>query len=204
VLSIFDAHQREILYLGAYQEHLLLRERLRAQDWHLDRPELVVFEALATRSVGDTLRVAARRAGSARCLSVNDEEVCGLAFTPGRLWSLLLYPSVAPPRVQRMADLAFMLALFVPLGLGANSLRRAGINAAIAAAVMTMAIASTRLHPDPLIEPIGALAGVALGYAAGAALRRSRSGASEENGAPTDTSPLTSPSPRASPGWVRT
>jgi hypothetical protein len=172
VLSIFDGHRREILYLGAYREHLLLRERLRAQQWRLHRPELVALEALGTMDVGDTLHVAARRAGADRCLAVNGAEVCGLAVTPGRLWSLLTYPTGAPRWVQRVADAALMLALFLPLGLCAPSWRAAGVNGLVAAALMAGAVAWTRLTPDLVVEPLAGLGGLALGYATAVVLRR--------------------------------
>ncbi|MDZ7781376.1 MAG: VanZ family protein [Gemmatimonadota bacterium] len=171
VLSIYDGRQDEILYLGAYREHLLLRERLRAQDWHLDRPELVAWDILAPVAEGDTMRVSARRAGSDRCLAVDEREVCGLGFTTGRLWSLLLYPASAPRWMRALADFGVLFTLFLPLGLLAPSARGAVLNAAVASGLIAFAVASTRLSFDWLLEPFGALSGLALGYAAAWALR---------------------------------
>lgn len=172
ILSIFDGDEQEILYLGASGEHLLLRERLRAQDWGLDRPELVSFNALARVDVGDTMRVAARRAGADRCLSVNGAETCDLGFTPGRLWSLLLYPGSAPPWMQRTADGAWLFVLFAPLGLFASSLRGVVATAGLAGGGVILAVATTRLTLDPFLEPAGALLGLIFGFGFAWALRR--------------------------------
>src|SRR5690606_12060215 len=76
ILSIYDGHQREVLYFGAFRERLLLRERFRAQDLRLDQPELVAFGALEPAAVGDTVRLAARRSGAERCIAVDGRETC--------------------------------------------------------------------------------------------------------------------------------
>jgi len=196
VLSISDGDGEEILYLGAYQEHLLLRERLRAQEWRLHRPELVAPDALATAGAGDTLDVSARRAGADRCLAVNGAEVCGLAFTPGRLWSLLTYSTGASRWMQRVADAALIVLLFLPLGVCAPSWRAAGANGLVAAALMAAAVAWTRLVPDFLVESVAALGGLALGVAAAATLRHW--GAPGRRDEPL--SPATEPSAPASHG----
>lgn len=172
VLSIFDGRQEEILYLGAHKEHLLLRERLRAQDWRLDRPELVSWDALAPVAEGRAMRLSTRRVGDDRCLGVDGHEVCDLGFTPGRLWSLLLYPSGAPPWLQRLADGAWMFVLFLPIGLFASSRRSALADMVLAAGLVALAAAATRLLLDPLLELAGAFMGVLFGYAVAAALCR--------------------------------
>lgn len=171
VLSIFDANQDEILYFGAFREHLVLRERLRAQDWQLDRPELVAWDILDPVQVGDTMRVVARRVGSDRCLAVDDREVCGLGFTTSSLWSLLLYPASAPRWMRAVAGLGVMVTLFFPLGLLAPSWRWTLFHGGIAASLVTVAVASTRLGFEPVIEIPGAVAGLMAGYLTAVGLR---------------------------------
>lgn len=171
VLSIFDAQQDEILYLGAFREHLVLRERLRAQDWHLDRPELVAWELLAPVPGGDAMRVAARREGDDRCLAVDEREACGLGFTTSSLWSLLLYPASAPRWMRTLAGLGVMFVLFFPGGLLAGSWATALVHGLLTASLMAAAIATTRLGFAPVLEVPGAVAGLVGGYLLAAGLR---------------------------------
>ncbi|MEX2552969.1 MAG: VanZ family protein [Actinomycetota bacterium] len=171
VLSVFDTNQDEILYVGAFREHLLLRERLRAQDWGLDRPELVAWDLLDAIQVGDTMRVVVQRTGSERCLSVDDRAVCGVGFTPSSLWGLLLYPASAPRWMRAVAGLGVMVLLFFPTGFLARSWREVTSYGAVTAALMAAAIAVTRLGFEPLFEVSGAVAGLVAGYAAATGLR---------------------------------
>ncbi|MEX2375108.1 MAG: VanZ family protein [Dehalococcoidia bacterium] len=197
VLSIFDEKENEILYLGAYGEHLLLRERLRAQDWQLDRPELVAWDVLAPAEAGDTMRVSARRVGSDRCLTVDDREVCGLGLTPGRLWSLLLYPASASRGLRTVADFGVVFTLFLPLGFVATSRQAAALSAAVALVLVALAVAWTRLRFDWVVEPLAVLAGLGVGYMSAWALSTAGEALGHSTVEPATPSP---PSAGASPG----
>jgi hypothetical protein len=171
LLSIYDGHQREVLFLGAFGENLLLRERMRAQDFRLDQPEFMAYDVLADVEVGDTMVVAGRRVGHDRCLVVGEQETCSLGFTPGRLWGLLGYPSNISTFFGGAVDVLWLVALFFPLGFFARTPPRALLNAGIAGGVMAVAVGVTRLVPGPWTEVLAGLAGVTAGLAAAALLR---------------------------------
>lgn len=172
VLSIYDGQQREILYLGAFREHLVLRERMRAQDLRLDRPQLLAADVLSPVGVGDTMRVTASRAGDDRCVAVDHAETCGLGFTAGRLWTLLGAPAHASSWLLRTVDSLWLLALFFPVGLFAGSGRRALVHTALALVIAAVGVGLTRLGVGPWTETAAAVTGAAVGHAAGALLRR--------------------------------
>ncbi len=170
ILSIYDGHQREVLYFGAYRERLFLRERLRAQDFLLDQPELTAFGALEPVSVGDTVRLAARRSGAERCISVDERETC-LAFTPGRLWGLLAWGSSRPEWYRRAVDTLWLAGLFFPIGLFARTWRHVLLHGGLAIVFLAAAVGVTRLVPGPRSELLAALAGLVLGLAGAHLLR---------------------------------
>jgi hypothetical protein len=164
IFSVYDADEAEILLLGAHGEDLVLRERTRAKSIALDHPDLRLPSALAPFDVGDTLDIAAHRAGDDRCLSVEGQEACGLGFTPGRTWGLLLYLESPPEGARRIVDALWLVALLLPVGGLSASGRSLFANGVLAAAVGAAGVALTRLVAPPWWEVLAALAGLAASW----------------------------------------
>lgn len=163
IVSVYDAAEAEILLLGAHGEDLVLRERTRAKALVLDHPDLRLVGALAAVSVGDTVRIGARRVGPARCLTVDEVERCGLGVTPGRTWSLLLYLEGPPEGVRRAVDAAWLFLLTFIVGALSATLRAASLHGLVVAAGVAAAVALTRLVAPPWWEVLAGLAGLAAG-----------------------------------------
>jgi hypothetical protein len=166
IFSVYDADESEVLLLGAHGEDLVLRERTRAKAIVLDHPDLRLPGALATFDVGDTLAIGARRVGERRCLSVGSSETCGLGFTPGRTWGLLLYLEGPTEDARRVVDAAWLMTLILPIGAFALSPRGLATNAILLAALVASGVALTRLATPPWWEIAGGVAGLAVGWIA--------------------------------------
>jgi VanZ family protein len=178
IVSIYDAEETEILVLGAYGDDLVLRERTRAKALRLDHPDLRLEGALAPHATGEVLAMGARRVGDSRCLSVDDVETCGLGFTPGRTWGLLLYLEGLSEQGRAVLDAAWMLALFVPIGLLADSPRSVAAAGVVAALGLSIAALVTRLTAPTWAEAAAACAGLVLGQVA---VRRAQSALTSAN-----------------------
>ena len=162
IVSIYDGVQREVVLLGADGEDLVWRERTRAAVARLDQPDLRLPGALAGVRVGDTVRLAVSRDGGERCLAAGERLRCGLGFTPGRTWSLLLWLDAAPERAWRVLDALWLALLLGPTGFLTRRGRRWG-DVALAGAGLALAVGVTRLVAPPPLELLGALAGLGAG-----------------------------------------
>ncbi len=164
ILNIYDGKHREVTMLGAVGEDLVYRERSWARVLRFDQPDLRVPGVMAHAAVGDTVRLSVHRVGPKRCLSFDVHRVC-LGFTPGRAWSLLLYPEGAAPWVGRMLDALCILMLFFPVGLWSERRREIAVSGLLTALLMGLAVAFTRLIVPPWTEMAAGVAGLLLGHA---------------------------------------
>ncbi|MEQ1857304.1 MAG: VanZ family protein [Longimicrobiales bacterium] len=172
ILSVYDLYEAEILVLGAHGEDLVLRERTRAKALLLDHPDLRLPGALGRFDVGDTLTIGARSLGHERCLSVAGTETCGLGFTPGRTWSLLLYLEGPSERTRTVIDALWLMTLLFAAGTAATSARSLLANGSVVVALVGASVLLTRLVAPPPWEIAAALAGLLLGWAAARTARR--------------------------------
>lgn len=163
IVSVYDSLEAEILLLGAHDDDLVLRERTRAAALLLDHPDLRLPGALAPFEVGDTVRISGRAVGPGRCLSVGDDETCGLGVTPGRTWGLLLYLEGLTENERRTLDTLWLFALLFVVGAASASWRAVATDAALIVALVAAGIVLTRLDVPPLWEWAGALAGLVVG-----------------------------------------
>lgn len=165
IVSVYDSLEAEILVLGADGEDLVLRERTRAKAIRLDHPDLRLPGALTSARVGDTLSLSARSVGQERCLAAGEVESCGLGFTPGRTWGLLLYLEGPSERLRRGIDVLWLFGLFFAVGVASSSALTVLQNGAIVAVLTTAGIALTRLTTPPWWEVAAAVVGLAAGWA---------------------------------------
>lgn len=172
IASIYDERHREIILLGADGADLVLREGLRARRLRFDQPDLRFVDAFAGTVPGDTLTVAAERNGDARCLVISERRKCGLGFTPGRTWGLLLYVERLSEAARRALDVGWVFVVLFPIGILSTSAAAASGAGLIVATAVALTAWTTPMMAPPLAEVLGAVAGVVLGMSTVHYLRR--------------------------------
>lgn len=174
ILAIVDERRELMLFLAADGEDLVFRRRYLADDVRLDRPDLRFRGALAGFVAGDTLSVHLEEVPEGGYLARVNEAVYRAGHTPGRSWSLLLYPTRGSELLKVLADLAWLALLGLPLGFLASSGRAAVTGAAVLAAAFAIVPWASPVVTTPWREWAAAALGVLLGYAIG---RRRKGGA---------------------------
>lgn len=170
ILRVVNADREEVLLVGAAGEDVVLRRRLRASDARLDFPDLRATGALRGVAPGAALEIAVTREGPARCITVNGGAWCGLGFTAGSGWALLLYVDSVPAPVKALASALWLALLLLPAGFW---LRRGPASAAalvVAVAALGLAPPVFGLLPTPPLQWLGAAAGLVCGAALRGAL----------------------------------
>jgi hypothetical protein len=116
LFSVADPERRDLVVFGPDPNDLVFRYRARAADFGLDQPDLRLRRVMSA-GVGEHLDAAARRTETGWCLSIEGRaERCGLGFTLGRAWSLIVYPESCPAWLKASLDVAFVFALVLPVG----------------------------------------------------------------------------------------
>jgi hypothetical protein len=116
LFTLHDQFRNEILLLAAEGDDVLFRLRTRAAAAELDRPAIRARGALRGLAPGDDVALTVSRAGRAYCVEVNTRSTCGLGFTLGMGWSLLLYSQVPPGWPHAVLNVLWMAALLFPVG----------------------------------------------------------------------------------------
>ena len=119
LFRIADTTDREILLFGLLRDDFVLRYRTRAAAWRLDQPNLRVPGIAHSRARGDTLDLAMWREPPPRgrlCARYNDRRACGLGFTAGRGWAILIYTADFPEWLYRVVDLGWIGGLLALVG----------------------------------------------------------------------------------------
>jgi len=167
LLVFEDAGANQIYLVGPDRTDLVLRYQTRAARWGLDQPDIRLRGAFATVESGDTIRIDIRRQGAGYCLSLNSLERCGLGYTIGAAWAIVLYPRHWPPWAHALLGAMWVGGLALPVGLWS----RRRVETILAVALFSGAAA--------LVPPLVALSatpahewwGAALGWGAGIALQ---------------------------------
>ncbi len=156
------------LYLvGPDRDDLVLRYQTRAATWGLDQPDIRLRGAFAAVARGDTIRIDLRRHGNAWCLSLNLVQRCGLGYTVGAAWAMVLFPRHWAPWSYTLLGAMWVGGLALPIGLWA----RPRIESAVAVALFAGAVAVVPSLVGLAATPASEWCGAALGYAAGLALQ---------------------------------
>lgn len=166
-LVVFEDGANQISLVGPDRADLVLRYQTRAARWGLDQPDIRLRGALVTVKSGDTIRIDIRRQGGGYCLSLNSLERCGLGYTIGSAWGMVLYPRHWPPWAHALLGAMWVAGLALPVGLWS----RRRVETVLAVALFGSAAA--------LVPPLVALSatpgrewwGAALGWGAGIALQ---------------------------------
>ena len=177
LFTIVDRHQREILLLGVDEDDIVYRYRTRAISWGFIGPEIRARGALRRIAWRDPLTVIVHPTGDGYCVSVNATEHCGLGYTIGTGWALLLGNQPVSLWLRPTLNVVWLVALFFPTGLWVRFGWAFPASAALSLAGLLLLPAPIGLLPTPRAELLGALAGFLAGWATGRLrLRPPRSG----------------------------
>jgi VanZ family protein len=163
LLLITDQKQREILLLGPDAEDLVLRFRNRGARLGLEFARIRVAGALRGLSDGERFRVEAERHGSDLCLNLDGRERCGLGFTLGDGWSLLLPDWRVLAHHRKLLGAIWLGVLLIPLGYWGEPSGSLAIAGALVLVTLLVAPAATGLLPTPPAQVAGAVGGVVVG-----------------------------------------
>lgn len=162
VFNIYDDRQHEVLSITAQGSDLLIRYRMRASRLLLDQPAFLVRGALDRVGPGMPWSLDVRLLDGGICAFTEAGAACPLGFTLSRGWSVLLHTTF-PRGVERMLDLLWLAALFLPAGTFIGRPRTAVLPTMVCVAGLVAANAFAELLPISVIEVIAALAGMAAG-----------------------------------------
>ena len=177
LFTIHDQHQREILLLGVDEDDIVFRYRTRAVAWGFIGPEIRARGALRGIGWRKPLAVIVRAEGNGHCVEVNATEHCGLGYTIGTGWALVLGNQPVPLRLRPVLNVIWLVGLFFPVGLWARFGWAFATAMALSLVGLLLLPAALGLLPTPSAELLGALAGFLAGWATGRLrLRPPRSG----------------------------
>jgi hypothetical protein len=158
LMSLHDQDQREVVLLGSEGDDLVFRFRTRAAAARLNAPELRLWGALRGLAPGDALAVTVLREQRGYCVEVNATRTCGLGFTVGMGWALLLYSQVLPGWLRAVLNGLWMAALFFPVGFWARLRWESCATGAVLVAGLLMVPGATGILTTPPAQ-IGAAVG---------------------------------------------
>jgi hypothetical protein len=167
LFTIHDQHQREILLLGVDGDDVVFRYRTRAVAWGLIGPEIRAWNAVRGIAWRKPLAVIVHPEGNGHCVEVNATEYCGLGYTIGTGWALLLGHQPVSLWLRPAVNVLWLIALFFPTGLWARFGWTFAAAAALSLASLVLLPGPTGLLPTPRLELLGALAGFLAGWATG-------------------------------------
>lgn len=185
LVSVYDVREREIVLIGPARDDLVFRSRTRAASLRLDQPDLRLVGGVRGVSAGDTLTVEARRAGEGLCLSVGAANDCGLGFSLGHGWALLLYVESLPSVLKKLLNPAWLAVLVFPVAFWAPGRRAAALSAVALLAGLALIPHVGGLLATPPLDYLGA----SIGLASGLGLRWVVHGARERVGGGSRTAP---------------
>jgi len=165
LFTVHDQHHHEILLLGVDGDDLVFRYRTRAVAWGFIGPEIRARAALRGVRWRTPLTVIVHRAGYAYCVSVNATEHCGLGYTIGTGWALLLGNQSIFISLQPTLRVVWLFVLFFPTGLSARFGWAFSASTALSLACLLLLPAPVGLLPTPRVELLSALVGCLAGWA---------------------------------------
>ncbi|CAG0974739.1 hypothetical protein MYXO_01498 [Myxococcaceae bacterium] len=166
LVTIHDDLHREVLFLAAEGEDLVVRGRNWAQVVGFDRPLLRLPGALENVAPGANAAMTLRRDGHGFCVSSGERSACPLGFTAGSGWRLVWAPLGLPAAARDWLNGVWLAAFALPLGLWLRA-SPSGATALTVAASALLAAPLAGLLRTPGFETGAA----ALGLVAGMGLR---------------------------------
>jgi VanZ like family len=177
LFTVHDQHRREILLLGVDGDDVVFRYRTRAVACGLIELEIRAWNAVRGIAWRKPIAVIVHPEGNGHCVEVNATEHCGLGYTIGTGWALLLGNQRVSIWLRPTLNVVWLVALFFPTGLWVRFGWAFAAVAALSLAGLLLLPAPIGLLPTPSAELLGALAGFLAGWATGRLrLRPPRSG----------------------------
>ena len=168
IIAVQDDHMNLIYLVGPDRNDLVVRYQTRAAAWGLDLPDIRLRGALAGSTAGDTLRIGVHRRAVEWCLSVNQLERCGLGYTAGGAWAMVMYPRHWPPWSHTLLGAMWVGGLALPIGLWTRRRAESVVAVALFGGALALVPPLVALLGTPTVQWCGA----ALGWGAGFGLQR--------------------------------
>ena len=168
IFSIYDDREREVLLIGTDREDAVLRYRMRAATFRLDRPDLRYYGAFAPVRAGDPLHIEVVGGRSGYCFTVNDARSCAVGLRVADTWGLLLFLSSLPEWARAATGVIWVAALFVFAGFWLDGKREMAIAGITAVAALAFIPSWAGILPSRPIDYFAAISGLV----AGVGLRR--------------------------------
>jgi hypothetical protein len=166
LFTVHDQHRREILLLGVDGDDVVFRYRTRAVAWGLIGPEIRAWNAVRGIAWRKPIAVIVHPEGNGRCVEVNATEHCGLGYTIGTGWALVLGNQPVPLRLRPVLNVIWLVGLFFPIGLWARFGWAFATAMALSLASLLLLPGPTGLLPTPR-RAMGAPSGFLGGWAPG-------------------------------------
>lgn len=174
IISIYDGRKKEMMLLGAYDDDLVYRQRLRATARRFDAADLRIDDAFAGIRAGDSVRVEYRADALRQCVSVNERKRCATGYTVGDTWSLLMFPDSWDGETRRAMAFAWLFGVFSLAGFTAPHLRALLGTALLVAAILAAGPPLIGFAITPWPQMLAAMAGLAAGFGASRRVLRLR------------------------------
>jgi hypothetical protein len=138
LFAITTGSQEEVMLLGFDGGDIVYRLRRVSEALRLDAPDLRVRRAAAGVAPGSPMTLQVWRQEGGYCITLNTRKHCGLGWTPGRVWAVVLYETRLGGAIGALLDALCIGLLLLPVGL---TLRRdawsvAGVGLAAAALLL--------------------------------------------------------------------
>ncbi len=166
-----DTQQTRVVMLSLDGTDLTLRYSMPALRYTLEQPDLRLRGAMQSVAPGDTFVAATWHDSTNICLRLNARERCHLGYTIGDGWKLIYFPEEAPAWMLGLINTLWMMGCVIGVGFwagrsGGEGRRRGGLAIGIVIVGILMVPLVTGLNATPVIEWIGTLAGLGVGYLA--------------------------------------
>jgi len=171
IIGLFDERETQVLMFYVDGTDLVVLYHTRARALTLAEADLRWRHALARIAPQDTFTVQMWRGEYGVCFAVNSTRRCGFGYTIGDGWKLIFFPEHFPAWMYLVLNMCWMAGWTVGVGWWAARKAAAGKAAAIPAAATAVVLLGlvvvpmmTGLKPTPILEWIGAVGGLAIGY----------------------------------------
>lgn len=172
LIAFEDDDADQIYLIGPDRHDLVIRLLTRGATWGLDQPDIRLRGAFASVARGDSMRIGIRGHGAGYCLSLNATERCGLGYSIGTAWAMVLYPRHWPPWAYALLGSLWVGGLALPVGVWTRRRALSFLAIALFAGAALLVPGAVGLLPTSLLEWSGAIIGWGAGVALQALLRR--------------------------------
>jgi hypothetical protein len=174
LVTIHDQFRNEILFLAIEGDDVVFRLRTRAAAARLDSPAIRAKGILNGLAHGAGLALTISRVDRSYCVTVNNRSICGLGFTLGMGWTVLVYSQVSPSWLHPMLGASWMAMLLFPFGFWLRRRWESLLGALVLVTGIVLPCTMGRLDTS-LVEIGSAIAGILAGWMCGRRVARAMS-----------------------------